>query len=312
MYLNSSLKRMATLALLVTVVLSACGTTAEPTTVQEQPAVDEPSQAELEAQIEEVVWAFENAYGEGDLDAVMEFYADDVVSLPPGFPKAEGKAELEAAFREFFDTFTIERDFELGSVDVSGNMATRFGEWTQTLTPKGGGEPIVEIGRCILGFEKQDDEWRVVWEIWNTESVTGGEPTVEEVSPAELEAQFTKVVYALEDAYKSNDVDRVMEFYADDVVTILPGMAPLEGKEAVRADWEYLFDTFTLDRESELVYVNVDGDSAVRRMAWINTLTPKDGSDAIVDTGNCIVGFRKADDEWKIAWEMAATYDPTQ
>ena len=126
------------------------------------------------------------------------------------------------------------------------------------------------------------------------------------------ETQFTEVVYALEDAYRSNDVDSVMEFYADDVVTILPGMPPLEGKEAVRADWEYVFDTFELDRDSELVYANVDGDSAVRRMEWTNTLTPKDGSDPIVDTGNCIVGFKKVGDEWKIAWEMAATYDPAQ
>jgi ketosteroid isomerase-like protein len=163
-----------------------------------------------------------------------------------------------------------------------------------------------------LGFEKQGNERKIVWEIWNTESVTGGEPVAEGPSPEELEAQFIEVVMAFDDAYKANDVDRIMEFYADDVVTFLPGLAPLEGKEAVRADWEYFFDTFTLERESELVYVNVDGNSAVRRMAWTNTLTPKDGSDVIVDTGNCIVGYKKVGDEWKIAWEMAATYDPAQ
>jgi uncharacterized protein (TIGR02246 family) len=123
------------------------------------------------------------------------------------------------------------------------------------------------------------------------------------------EAQFIEVVYALEDAYKANDVDRIMEFYADDVVTILPGIPPLEGKEAVRADWEYMLDTYKLDREAELVYVNVDGDSAVRRMEWTNTLTPKDGGEPIVESGNCIFGFKKVDDEWKLAWEIAATYE---
>ena len=123
------------------------------------------------------------------------------------------------------------------------------------------------------------------------------------------EAQFIEVVYALEDAYETNDVDRIMEFYADDVVTILPGIPPLEGKEAVRADWEYFFDTYELDREAELVYVNVDGNSAVRRMEWTNTLTPKDGSEPIVETGNCIFGFKKVDDEWKLAWEIATTYE---
>ena len=126
------------------------------------------------------------------------------------------------------------------------------------------------------------------------------------------EAEFIQVVYALEDAYKANDADRIMEFYADDVVTLLPGRPPLVGKEAVRADWEDFFNTFKVDRESKLVYANVDGDSAVRRMEWTNTLTPKDGGDPIVETGNCILGFKKMDGEWKLVWEMAATYDPSQ
>lgn len=313
MYLKNSLKWMVMLALLAALFLNACATTySETATAQEQAVINEPTQTGQESQIEELVWAFEEAYEKGDLDAVMAFYADDVVSLPPGFPKSEGKVALEAAFQEFFDTFTIERDFELSNVDVSGQMATRLGEWTQTLTPKDGGTPIVEVGRCILGFEKQGNEWKIVWEIWNTVSVTGGEPVVEEHSPEELEAQFIEVVMAFEEAYKANDVDRIMEFYADDVATFLPGLPPLEGKEAVRTDWEYFFDTFTLKRESELVYVNVDGGSAIRRMKWTNTLTPKDGGDTIVDTGNCIVGYKKVGDEWKIAWEMAATYDPTQ
>ena len=41
------------------------------------------------------------------------------------------------------------------------------------------------------------------------------------------EAEFIQVVYALDDAYKANDADRIMEFYADDVVTLLPGRPPL-------------------------------------------------------------------------------------
>lgn len=128
----------------------------------------------------------------------------------------------------------------------------------------------------------------------------------------EPEAQFIEVVTALEDAVKANDVDRIMKFYADDVVTILPGLAPMEGKETVRADWEYFFDTYKLDRESELVYVHVDGDTAVRRMEWTNTLTPKDGGTPFSETGNCVLGFKKLDNEWKLAWEIATTYDPAQ
>lgn len=131
------------------------------------------------------------------------------------------------------------------------------------------------------------------------------EAVQEKVDPI---ADFKKVVFAVEEAAKAGDVDRLMQFYADDVVTMLPGMPPLKGKEAVRADWQNFFNTYTLKRDSKLVYIDVSGDSAVRRMEWTNTLTPKAGGEQIVDTGTCVVGFKKVGGEWKIAWEIASVF----
>lgn len=122
-------------------------------------------------------------------------------------------------------------------------------------------------------------------------------------------AEFKNVVFAVEEASDAGDLDRLMEFYADDVVTMLPGMPPLRGKEAVRADWENFFNTYTVKGDSNLVYVDVSGDSAVRRMEWTNTLTPKDGGEQIVETGTCMVGFKKIGGEWKIVWEIASVFE---
>lgn len=123
------------------------------------------------------------------------------------------------------------------------------------------------------------------------------------------EAEFKTVIFAAEEAMKAADVDRLMEFYADDVVTMLPGLPPLRGKEEVRADWENFFNTYSLNRDAKLVYANVSGDSAVRRMEWTNTLTPKDGSEQIAETGTCVVGFKKIGGEWKIVWEIASVFE---
>ena len=145
---NDLFKLVAVLALLAMIVLTGCVVVTPAAVTAGEPAVtkDVVTEAELEAQIEEAVWVYEEAYQAGDMERVMALYTDDVVSLPPGFPKTEGKADLEAGFQEFFDAFTIERDFELVDVDVFGDTATRLGEWTQTLTPKDGGEPFVETG----------------------------------------------------------------------------------------------------------------------------------------------------------------------
>ena len=122
-----------------------------------------------EEQFVEAAMANEDAFQSGDVDQIIEFYAEDAVSMPPGFPISSGKEAIEADLRFFFEEFSLDREFTLVDYEVTGEYATRTGEWTQTLTPKAGGDPIVETGRCVLGFKKVDDEWKVAWEIWNTE-----------------------------------------------------------------------------------------------------------------------------------------------
>jgi ketosteroid isomerase-like protein len=125
-------------------------------------------QAVAEEQFREAVMEVENAFQSGDVDRIIEYYAEDAISMPPGFPTSIGREAIEADLRFFFDEFTMDREFTLVDVDMRGDYATRRGEWTQILTPKASGEPIVEVGRCVLGFKKVNDEWKVAWEIWNT------------------------------------------------------------------------------------------------------------------------------------------------
>lgn len=136
-------------------------------------------QAELEAmqlkvdpetQVRNVIAAFQEAYQAGDVDKLMSLYADDVISLPPGRPKMEGKAALQADFEMLYQDFTLKQDtFKVVDLQVNGDTAFRRAEWTQTLTPKAGGEAIVETGKCMVGFKKVGSEWKIAWEIWNTD-----------------------------------------------------------------------------------------------------------------------------------------------
>lgn len=126
------------------------------------------SEADKGKEFVETALAYENAFQSGDVDRIIDFYAPDAVSFPPGYPTSEGREAIEADLRWFFGEFGLARDFTLADYEIVGNYATRLGEWTQTLTPKTGGDPIVETGRCMLGWKKINGEWKVVWEIWNT------------------------------------------------------------------------------------------------------------------------------------------------
>jgi uncharacterized protein (TIGR02246 family) len=121
-----------------------------------------------ESQIREVVAAFEEAYKDMDVERVMAFYTEDAVSMPPGWPASVGKDAIRADFEYFFETFTVEhRDFEIVDIWISGNLATRHGEWSQTLSLNKGNRSFTEYGKCVVGFMLVGDEWKVIWEIWN-------------------------------------------------------------------------------------------------------------------------------------------------
>jgi ketosteroid isomerase-like protein len=122
-----------------------------------------------EAALIEAINKYEEAYAAGDIETLMTVYVgDEATWYPPGGAKVQGLADIEANWRDFLGNYTVERDAELVNVDIDGNKATRLMEWTNTLNPKDGSDPIVETGRCMLGYEKVDDEWKVAWEIWNT------------------------------------------------------------------------------------------------------------------------------------------------
>lgn len=121
-----------------------------------------------EATFTKVALGLEEAYQAEDLERTLNFYADKAVSQPPGFRTDVGKEAIRASYQAFFEAYELKRDFKLAGIKIEGDTATRFGEWTQVLTPKDGGDPITEVGRCVVGFQKINNEWKVVWEIWNT------------------------------------------------------------------------------------------------------------------------------------------------
>lgn len=315
MFLKNSFKLVAVLFFLALVTISGCAqpvTEAEPAAGVEPAAAEQvATQAELEAQVREANSAWEDAYQAGDLERLMELYAEDAVSMPPNLPIVEGKAAIEADFRQFFEEFTVERQFSLMDLMVAGDMAVRRGEWTQTFTPKAGGEPITEVGRCQVVFKRIGGEWLIETEIWNTESVTGGEPAVVAEAPpeADLKAQVEKAVWAFEDAFQAGDVDRLMALYTDDAISLPPGLPKTEGKADLEAGLREFFDTFTLERDFKLVDIDVFGDKATRLGEWTQTITPKAGGEPVVETGRCILGYQKVGDEWLVGWEIWNTYE---
>lgn len=127
----------------------------------------DPDQAQAEAEFRALVIAKEEAFYAGDFEKMITYYADDVISVQPGWPETVGKAALSEGLKPYMEGNQIVGTFILKKVWIDGNHATRFGEWEEVVTPKEGGASEYHIGRCILNWEKIDGEWKVVSEFVN-------------------------------------------------------------------------------------------------------------------------------------------------
>jgi ketosteroid isomerase-like protein len=69
--------------------------------------------------------------------------------------------------KSYMEANTIVGSLTLKDFWVSGDYATRFAGWEEVITPKDGGKPLHQSGRCFLGWKMIDGEWKVVSEFVN-------------------------------------------------------------------------------------------------------------------------------------------------
>jgi uncharacterized protein (TIGR02246 family) len=151
------------------ILLSACAPQAEQ---QTEPVVDESTntKADVEA-IERVNVELINALNAGDASAAVALVMDDAVDLPPNRPAVIGKEAIRSFVQSDFDRVTMNFNEEIVEVEVAGDLAVIWSNYTVTLTPKEDGEPIENKGKWLKVLKRQPDgSWRFSRNIWNSDN----------------------------------------------------------------------------------------------------------------------------------------------
>lgn len=103
-----------------------------------------------------------------DVDAMTAMITDDTQAFPPDEPAVVGKAASgdwhEQRITEFETDFTASTEELVGE----GSMAFELFSYTLTLTPKAGGEPIKDSGRCLWIWRREGGDWKVARAMWNS------------------------------------------------------------------------------------------------------------------------------------------------
>ncbi|MEK6325846.1 MAG: DUF4440 domain-containing protein [Acidobacteriota bacterium] len=104
-----------------------------------------------------------------EVEAILSYWTDDAVVLPPGLPAVTGKTAL----REYIQASLQIPGFSItwSSTDVvfspDGNLAYMFSENSVTMNGADG-KPATTTGRAVTIWRREPDgEWRCAVDIWN-------------------------------------------------------------------------------------------------------------------------------------------------
>ena len=139
------------------VAISACGNVAEQADIQSSPAPESDVAA-----IETVIREVGAALSAGDGPRWGESFTDDAVVMRPGEPSTIGREANIARMQLVFDENELEIAFSVEEVLLLGDWAFARATYSETITPKEGGEPEEVWGKSVNLLQRQSDgSWKI-------------------------------------------------------------------------------------------------------------------------------------------------------
>ena len=118
-------------------------------------------------------WAKTAAAGT-DIDAIVSYWSDDALVIPPAQPVLEGKAAIRAYVESSLRIpgFQIRWVSDTVTMSPDGQMAYMRSK-NEVTVPGPAGAPMTLRGRALTVWRRDPDgQWRCVVDIWNDEPPT--------------------------------------------------------------------------------------------------------------------------------------------
>jgi uncharacterized protein (TIGR02246 family) len=126
--------------------------------------------ADVEA-LKALVSQYDTAVNSNNLDDVMTLYVANAVQMPPDQPVVIGKEAIRSRFEPFYKNFTDQVSSTVEDIKVSGDCAFLRMSYTESWTPKEGGDTTTAVGQWVIIFQRQaDGSWKIATEIWNRDA----------------------------------------------------------------------------------------------------------------------------------------------
>ncbi len=162
-------KRLPILALLLVTALAAVlGSTMvvaqDDTSQSEMSSGSAEDIAAITAIITERYPEFANSH---DAAGYASMYSEDALWIPPSAPERVGREGIATAMQASFDKNVFDVQPHADEVEVIGDFAYVIGTADGVLTPRDGSDPKPIQFRVFWLFQRGDDGWQIVRQIWN-------------------------------------------------------------------------------------------------------------------------------------------------
>lgn len=126
---------------------------------------------------------------------------------------------------------------------------------------------------------------------------------------AQAEDEFLAAAIAKEEAYYAGDAERVISYYADNTISVQPGVPEMDKTALAQATEPFLADNQIVGKLT-IKRIMVNGDHATRQAEWEEVSAPKAGGPAEHHIGRCTLNWEKVDGEWKVVSEYINFLEP--
>jgi ketosteroid isomerase-like protein len=127
----------------------------------------------LKAIVEDLGDKAEQCFLSGNVDAMLQYYCDDVISMPNLHPMIRGKADLKRQTEAILVSGLKFASLESTTVDVqgSGDLVYEVGTFRQAILIPGTKEPLEQNGKYVNIWRRQPNgKLAIAVEIYNSDT----------------------------------------------------------------------------------------------------------------------------------------------
>ena len=120
----------------------------------------------VEPEIQAISDKFIAAFEKGDAQGITDLFAKDAVLLPNHAPRLKGQQAIAAHWKAGLEQLSTIKFTTTDVIPLGSDTVARIGTWEVTTQDD---TPMTFSGKDLVLYRKEDGDWKIVADIWNTD-----------------------------------------------------------------------------------------------------------------------------------------------